>query len=108
MNQTPSEKQNKFYEAGPLKRKRRTNAQIEQLDRQIYDVLSVDHPQSVRHVFYRMTDPRLPEPVDKSDKGYELVQRRCVQMRRDGRLKYSWIAAALSFTGMNAGVSRAI
>lgn len=82
----------KFYEASPLKRKRRTNAQIEQLDQQIYDVLSVDHPQSVRHVFYRMTDPRLPEPVEKSDRGYELVQRRCVQMRRDGRLKYSWIA----------------
>ena len=25
--------------------------------------LADDHPQSVRHVFYRMVDPRLPEPV---------------------------------------------
>lgn len=81
-----------FYEASPLKKNRRTKAQLDQLDQQIHDVLSVDHPQSVRHVFYRMTDSRLPEPVEKSDRGYELVQRRCVQMRRDGRLKYSWIA----------------
>lgn len=82
----------KFYEASPLKRNRRTNTQLEQIDKQIYAVLVADHPQSVRHIFYRLTDPRLPEPVDKSDKGYELVQRRCVQMRRDGRLKYAWIA----------------
>ena len=33
------------------------------------DVLSVDHPQSVRHVFYRMTDPRLPVPIAKTDQG---------------------------------------
>jgi hypothetical protein len=32
-------------------------------------VLAADHPQSVRHCFYRMTDPRLPEPVEKSDRG---------------------------------------
>jgi hypothetical protein len=32
------------------------------LARQIYEVLAADHPQSVRHLFYRMTDPRLEEP----------------------------------------------
>jgi hypothetical protein len=58
------------YRASPLKRIRRTNYQIGQLDSQIIDVLNEDHPQSVRHVFYRMTDPRLQEPVEKSDRGY--------------------------------------
>lgn len=82
----------KFYRASTLKRVRRTNAQIEQLDQQIIDVLRADHPQSVRHVFYCMTDPRLPHPVEKSDKGYRHVQDRCAKLRLSGRLPYSWIA----------------
>jgi hypothetical protein len=48
------------YRARTIKRARRTRERIEQLDAQILDVLREDHPQSVRHVFYRMTDPRLP------------------------------------------------
>lgn len=81
-----------FYRASTLKRNRRSSAQIEQLDQQIIDVLKEDHPQSVRHVFYRMTDPRLTEPVEKSDAGYRHVQDRCVKLRRAGRIPYSWIA----------------
>jgi hypothetical protein len=80
------------YRAGTLKRNRRTDTQIEQLDAQIIAVLKEDHPQSVRHVFYRMTDPRLPEPVEKSDRGYRHVQSRCVALRRAGRVKYNWFA----------------
>ena len=56
--------------------RRRTAAQVEQLERQIYEVLELDRPQSVRHVFYRLTDPRLPEPVEKSESGYRQVQQR--------------------------------
>ncbi len=78
--------------AGTIKRDRRTKGQMNQLDKQILDVLSDDHPQSVRHVFYRMTDPRLPEPVEKSDRGYRHVQDRCVKLRRAGRIPYNWIA----------------
>lgn len=83
---------NQFYRAGTIKRKRRTDAQVGQLDKQIIDVLREDHPQSVRHVFYRMTDPRLPEPVEKSDRGYRHVQERCVSLRRSGAVPYAWIA----------------
>ena len=54
----------------------------------------MDHPQSVRHVFYRMTDPRLPEPVQKSDRGYRHVQDRVVKLRRAGKLPYGWITDA--------------
>jgi hypothetical protein len=78
--------------AGTIKRERRTRERVEQLDAQIIDVLSEDHPQSVRHVFYRMTDPRLPEPVEKSDRGYRHVQDRCVKLRRSGAIPYDWIA----------------
>lgn len=80
------------YRASTLKRTRRTDAQTAQLDEQIIAVLKEDHPQSVRHVFYRMTDPRLPEPVEKSGRGYRHVQSRCVVLRRSGRVKYNWFA----------------
>jgi hypothetical protein len=80
------------YHAGTIKRKRRTNNQIEQLDNQIIEALNEDHPQSVRHIFYRMTDPRLVEPVEKSDRGYRHIQYRCTELRRSGRIPYNWIA----------------
>jgi hypothetical protein len=80
------------YRASTIKRQRRTAAAIRQLDLQIVEVLRADHPQSVRHVFYRMTDPRLPEPVEKSDRGYRHVQDRCVKLRRSGVVPYGWIA----------------
>jgi hypothetical protein len=80
------------YRASTIKRDRRTKDRIDQLDEQIMAVLREDHPQSVRHVFYRMTDPRLGEPVEKSDSGYRHVQDRCVKLRRSGRIPYNWIA----------------
>lgn len=83
-----------LYPARPIKRERRTRAQIEQSEAQIMDVLEEDHPQSVRHVFYRMTDPRLPAPVEKSDRGYAQVQDRTVKMRRAGMIPFGWIVDA--------------
>ena len=56
---------NAVYRARTLKRRRRTKAELDQLDEQIYEVLYDDKPQSVRHIFYRMTDPRLPVFVPK-------------------------------------------
>jgi hypothetical protein len=82
------------YRTRPIKRDRRTNARVDQLDDQILAVLEEDHPQSVRHVFYRMTHPRLPEPVEKSDRGYRHVQDRIVKLRRSGRWPYGWISDA--------------
>ena len=76
------------------RRRRATKEQQETLDQQILEVLEEDHPQSVRHVFYRMTDPRLREPIEKSQSGYDRVQRRCLVLRRDGPLPYRWISDA--------------
>ena len=80
------------YRASPIKRDRRSKDRMTMLDNQIIAVLREDHPQSVRHVFYRMTDPRLSEPVEKSDRGYRHVQDRCVKLRRAGLIPYNWIA----------------
>lgn len=73
------------------KRHRLTKSGYEQLDRQILEVLRDDHPQSVRHVFYRLTDPRLPVAIPKTEKGYKQVGRRLVKLRNNGTVPYSWI-----------------
>ena len=83
-----------IYRARTLKRDRRTSARIDQLDEQILEALREDHPQSVRHVFYRMTNPRLPEPVEKSDRGYRHVQDRMVKLRRAKQLPFKWVSDA--------------
>ena len=72
-------------------KKRLTKAEIEQLDNQIIQALGLDHPQSVRHIFYVQTNPRLEVPVPKTQSGYDRVQRRCLVLRRQGLLPYSWI-----------------
>jgi hypothetical protein len=82
------------YHTRTIKRRRRTRAEVEQLDNQIIRVLRLDHPQSVRHAFYRMTDPTLPEPVEKSERGYRHVQDRVKKLRRSGRIPYGWITDA--------------
>lgn len=84
-------KKNAVFRAGKLKRLRRTNDELEQLDQQILGVLAEDHPQSVRHVFCRMIKPCLSQPVPKPDQGYRHVQDRCAKLRPLGRMPYSWI-----------------
>lgn len=91
-NSTKKSQGSIVYRASTVKKIRRTKTELNQLDNQIIAVLKEDHPQSVRHVFYRMTDPRLPVPVEKSDRGYRHVQERCLKLRRSGRIPYRWIA----------------
>jgi hypothetical protein len=81
----------RFYEPRSLKRGRRTNAQLAQLDNQIVEALRECNPQSVRHLFYLMTSPRLPEPVEKTEEGANLVKRRLKALRRSGRVPYDWV-----------------
>lgn len=83
------------YGAGSINiRRRRTEAQVEQLEIQILKAITEDHPQSVRHVYYRMSNPRLEEPVEKTDQGYKQIQNRLVLMRRRNIVPYSWITDA--------------
>lgn len=70
-------------------RKRWPNSWLEALDDHLLDLLAEDWPQSIRHCFYRMTDPRLPVYVPKTEHGYRRIQRRLTLLRRAGRLSYS-------------------
>ena len=82
------------YRARTIKRERRTRAEIDQLDRQIIEALEQVGQQSVRHIFYLMTNPRLPEPVEKSERGYRHVQDRLVKLRRAKKVPYGVILDA--------------
>ena len=69
-------------------RQRRTQEQMETLRSAIYDVAEADRPVSIRHIFYRMVVLGL---VEKSDLGYQQLQKATVDMRDGGALPYSWI-----------------
>ena len=73
------------------RRRRSTRAEMQQLEQQIVDLLEAENPQTVRHAFYRMTDPRLPVPVEKTESGYQQIKRSCLDLRRSGRIPYGWI-----------------
>ena len=64
---------------------------MDQLRRQLHALLEAEHPRSVRQVFFRMTDPGLPEPVARSFGGYITVQRLLVRMRREGVVPRDWL-----------------
>ena len=76
------------------KRRRRTRAEIERMRETTLGILESHHPQSVRHIFYRMTDPRLDCAVEKSESGYRHVQYQLSEMRKRGILPYGWIVDA--------------
>ena len=73
-------------------RERWTNERLALLDVQIASILREHHPQSARHIFYRMTDPRLAAHVEKTESGYRRVAERVLQLRRSRTIPYSWVA----------------
>ena len=72
--------------------KRFTNAEVLQLEKQIYDYVESTKPVTVRHVFYRMTDPTLPVHVEKTLSEYEKIRYRMSEMRTKGTMPYAWIS----------------
>ena len=75
------------------KRIRWPDADLDQLDRQIVELVREDAPVSVRNIFYRMTDSRLPICVPKEEgQGYERIMGRVIKLRRSGRIDYEAIS----------------
>ena len=77
------------YGTSALKRSRRTNAELAALDETILEVCAGEHPATVRRVFYLLESRGA---VLKTEKGYGVVQRRVLNLRRSGALPYDWIA----------------
>jgi hypothetical protein len=79
---------NEVYEGSPVKGRRRTKAQLEDLDQAIIAAVTEEHPVTLRGVFYRVVSAGA---VEKTENGYEAIQRQLLKLRRNQRVPYSWI-----------------
>ncbi len=75
-----------------LKRTRRTKAQMEAIRDAIFAELEETHPQTVRHVFYRMVAMGVVPKLEKL--GYQTVMAQLLKMRKSGRIPWGWVADA--------------
>ncbi len=74
----------------PIKRGRRTKAEIEVIRDGLYAILAEQHPATVRGVFYQAVSRGL---VPKTEAAYKTtVGRLLTEMRRSGELPYGWLA----------------
>jgi hypothetical protein len=78
----------KLYGASTVKRVRSTNAELEALDEAIVTAVTLEHPVSVRGVFYRVVSAGA---VEKTENGYRKVGRQLLKLRRAGTVSYNWI-----------------
>jgi hypothetical protein len=76
------------YGASTVKRARRTNLELDALDDAIYNACAVEHPVTLRGVFYRVVSAGA---VEKSEAGYRVVGRQLLKLRRAHVIPYSWI-----------------
>jgi hypothetical protein len=67
---------------------RATVAEVEELQRALYAIVEEQQPMTVRQVFYQATVHGL---VEKTESGYDKVQRILADMRREDELPWEWI-----------------
>ena len=68
--------------------KRRTNAELAAVDDAIVQAVDLEHPITLRGVFYRVVSAGA---VEKTEHGYRLVGRELLKLRRAGGIRYDWI-----------------
>jgi hypothetical protein len=78
-----------IYEASHLKRSRATKVEIEDRRQKLYKIVRAMRPMTVRQVFYQATVRGI---IEKTELGYDKVQKDLVAMRRGGELRYDWLA----------------
>lgn len=69
-------------------RRRRTNAELAELDDVIVEAVEADWPVSLRGVYYRVVSAGA---IEKTENGYRTVGRRLLSLRREGRVGYDRI-----------------
>jgi len=77
------------YGSRSLKRKRRTNEELDVVQQAIIAALKVDWPMTVRQVFYRLVSAFV---IDKTELAYKGVVRQLGSMRLARTIPFNWIA----------------
>ena len=70
-------------------KRRRTNAQLAELEDLMVAEVEEEHPMTVRHLYYRLCHLTL---VGKTEAGYRCIQRLALNLRKEGRIPYEWIS----------------
>lgn len=93
------------YGSSTVKRRRRSGAELAELDDAIVAAIAEDQPVTLRGVFYRAVSAGA---VEKTELGYRAVGRRLLALRRDGRVPYSaitdgtrWITKPTTHTSLD-------
>jgi hypothetical protein len=73
----------------PIKRPRRTRAEIDKIKKAIVTVLKADHPMTVRQVFYQLVTRGVIEKTEEQYQG--TVIRLLTEMRMDEEISFDWI-----------------
>lgn len=77
------------YGSRPVKRQRRTQAELSNIHAALYTYAEEHRPVTVRQLFYAMSVQGI---VPKEETGYKVVQRELLKLRRSGALPYHWIS----------------
>jgi hypothetical protein len=72
----------------PHKRKRRSKQELQTLDAHLIVLVQQNQPCTIRQIYYRAVVAGL---CDKTESGYDLVQRRLLKLRRENFIPYGWI-----------------
>jgi len=78
------------YEACSIRRDRRSKAEIDAIKSAIVAVLKVDHPMTVRQIFYQLV---VRNVIEKTEDQYQgTVIRLLTEMRMEGDVRFDWIS----------------
>jgi hypothetical protein len=84
------------YKASPIKRKRATKAEMEVRAQFLLAYADEHGPVTVRGLYYQAEVAGVPG-IDKTERGYDKVQRQVLKLRREGRMPYEKIADATRY-----------
>lgn len=89
-----------IYSPRLVKRKRRTDAELQELDTAIVAAVEIEAPVTLRGVYYRVVSAGA---VEKTDAGYQVIKRQLLKLRRSGVIPYGDIVdGTRQFTGLRA------
>jgi hypothetical protein len=79
------------YSASPIKRLRRTKAQVEALRAELYAIAEAAQPCSARHIYYLGIGRLWDKDTGRSRRNYSVVVRELGYMREHGLIPWEWI-----------------
>lgn len=88
------------YEPRAVNRRRRTNAQLDEVDAAIVAAVEIEQPVTLRGVYYRVVTAGA---IEKTDAGYQVIKRQLLKLRRNAAIPYDHIVdGTRQFIGLRA------